>query len=63
MIILTAIGAFFGRIWKWIRETAWVQPLLIVGVIFGIIFSIRPIVDSITKLQEDLNSSETYYHN
>lgn len=63
MIILTAIGAFFGRIWKWIRETAWVQPLLIVGIIFGIIFSIRPIVDSITKLQEDLNSSETYYHN
>lgn len=63
MVILTAIGAFFSRIWKWIKETAWVQPLLIVGIIFGIIFSIRPIVDSITKLQEDLSSSETYYHN
>ena len=63
MVILTAIGAFFTRIWKWIKETAWVQPLLIVGIIFGIIFSIRPIVDSITKLQEDLSSSETYYHN
>ena len=63
MVILSAIGAFFSRIWKWIKETAWVQPLLIVGVIFGIIFSIRPIVDGITKLQNDLKSAETYYHN
>ncbi len=40
MIILKAIGNFFARIWRWIKETAWVQPLLIVGLIFSVIFSI-----------------------
>ena len=40
MVILKAIGAFFVRIWRWIKETAWVQPLLIVGAIFAVIFSI-----------------------
>lgn len=40
MIILKAIGAFFVKVWRWIKETAWVQPLLIVGAIFAIIFSI-----------------------
>lgn len=40
MKVLKAIGDFFVRIWRWIKETAWVQPLLIVGAIFAIIFSI-----------------------
>jgi hypothetical protein len=43
MIILKAIGGFFVKIWRWIKETAWVQPLLIVGAIFAIIFSIPQI--------------------
>lgn len=43
MIILKTIGAFFVKIWRWIKETAWVQPLLIVGAIFAIIFSIPSI--------------------
>ena len=62
MVILRAIGAFFGRIWRWIKETAWVQPLLIVGLIFGLIFSIKPIVDGFTKLADKKNSAETYYY-
>lgn len=40
MILLKAIGAFFAKVWRWIKETAWIQPLLIVGAIFAIIFSI-----------------------
>ena len=40
MKILKAIGGFFAKIWRWIKETAWVQPLLIVGGIFALIFSI-----------------------
>ena len=51
MAILKAIGAFFVKIWRWIKETAWVQPLLIVGAIFAIIFSIP----SITKWIGDIN--------
>lgn len=62
MIVLKAIGAFFVRIWRWIKETAWVQPLLIVGIIFAVIFSIPSIVNGITSLNESLSSSEAYYH-
>ncbi|MCF0113504.1 MAG: hypothetical protein HUJ60_05960 [Bacilli bacterium] len=40
MNILKAISASFAKLWRWIRETAWVQPLLIVGAIFAVIFSI-----------------------
>lgn len=43
MVVLRAIGAFFAKIGRWIRDTAWVQPLLIVGGIFAIIFSIPSI--------------------
>ncbi len=45
MIVLKAIGAFFVKVWRWIKETAWVQPLLIVGAIFAVIFSIPYITD------------------
>ena len=62
MVVFRAIGAFFARIWRWIKETAWVQPLLIVGIIFGVIFSIPSIVNGITGLVEKINSSESYYH-
>lgn len=41
--VFGAIGGFFKRIWRWIAETAWIQPLLIVGLIFGVIFSIPSI--------------------
>ena len=45
MAILKSIGAFFVKIWHWIKETAWVQPLLIVGAIFAVIFSIPYITE------------------
>lgn len=41
--VFGAIGGFFKRVWRWIAETAWIQPLLIVGLIFGVIFSIPSI--------------------
>ncbi len=54
MKVLRAIGNFFVKIWKWIKNTAWVQPLLIVGVIFAVIFSIPPITSAIqAALEED----------
>ena len=43
MKVLKAIATPFVALWRWIKETAWVQPLLIVGVIFAIIFSIPSI--------------------
>ncbi|MFA5421922.1 MAG: hypothetical protein WC344_03960 [Bacilli bacterium] len=61
MKILKVIGAFFVRIGRWIKDTAWVQPLLIVGAIFAIIFSIPSIVDWVETLAEEAKSSEKYY--
>ena len=43
MKVLKILATPFIAIWRWIKETAWVQPLLIVGLIFGIIFSIPSI--------------------
>jgi len=59
--VLTVIGAFFVRIWNWIKETAWIQPLLIVGVIFAVIFSIPSISKWIQSIADNANSAETYY--
>ena len=56
--VLKAIGGFFVKIGRWIANTAWVQPLLIVGGIFGIIFSIPYIkkgIENIKNNQEDDN--------
>lgn len=59
--IFGPIGRFFVAVWRWIRETAWVQPLLIVGVIFGVIFSIPSIVDGIRGISDRHNSPDTFY--
>lgn len=61
MKILRAIGGFFAKIGRWIRDTAWVQPLLIVGGIFAIIFSIPYIVNGVKSWFDSGNASETYY--
>ncbi len=50
MIIIKSIGAFFARIWRWIKETAWVQPLLIVGAVFAVIFSIPSLTSWINSM-------------
>lgn len=61
MIVLRAIGRFFKKIWDWIKQTAWIQPLLIVGIIFGIIFSIGPIVKAIGTAKEKREGTEYYF--
>ncbi len=63
MVVFRAIGAFFARIWRWIKETAWIQPLLIVGIIFGVIFSIPPIVKGVKGIVDNISSTESYYRN
>ena len=62
MIVLTAIGRFFKKIWDWIRQTAWIQPLLIVGIIFGVIFSIPAIVKAVQKGKAAKNTYSAYYN-
>ena len=63
MIVLAAIGRFFKKIWDWIKQTAWIQPLLIVGIIFGVIFSIPSIVKAANASKKAKSTYNTYYHN
>lgn len=62
MVILSAIGRFFKKIWDWIKQTAWIQPLLIVGVIFGVIFSIPAIVNAVKNGKSESNKYAAYFH-
>ncbi len=59
MNILKAIGGLFVKLWRWIKETAWVQPLLIVGAIFAVIFSIPKITEWVQSM--DAGSVSAYY--
>ena len=62
MVVLRVIGNFFKRIGRWIRDTAWVQPLLIVGGIFAIIFSIPYITNWVKSwFNNDTVAYEKYY--
>ena len=63
MVVLSAIGRFFKKIWDWIKQTAWIQPLLIVGVIFGVIFSIPSIVKAVNASKKEKSTYAAYYHN
>ena len=50
MKFLKILDTPFVKLWGWIKDTAWVQPLLIVGCIFGVIFSIPYISKGIQNL-------------
>lgn len=60
MIILKKIGNFFVKIWQWFKETAWIQVLLIVGVVIGVVVAIPPVVKGINSLVEQ-NKKVTFY--
>ena len=58
-----AIGRFFKAIWDWIKTTAWVQPLLIVVIVFAIIFSFSstsPLMKWIKGLANSDTTGEFY---
>src|SRR5574344_2055947 len=51
----------FIKLWNWIKETAWIQPLLIVGLVFALVFSISPFVNWINGLNSDESSTVSYF--
>ena len=61
MFILRAIGSFFVKIGRWIKNTAWVQPLLIVGGIFAIIFSIPYITSWVGSWFTSGSAAQSFY--
>ena len=62
MKVLRAIGGFFAKIGRWIANTAWIQPLLIVGGIFAVIFSIPYIKTAIENAQIDNTDYDYEYY-
>ena len=46
---MNKVKAFFAKIGNYIKNTAWIQPLLIVIVIFVILFSLSPLTEAIKK--------------
>lgn len=61
MNFLKKLATPFIAIWRWIKETAWVQPLLIVGIIFGVIFSIPSITSTIQNWMKGETDGLEYY--
>ena len=57
------VKRFFINIWQWFKETAWIQVLLIVGLIIGIVMSITPLVGWISGLVEKSKESTFYKDN
>lgn len=53
----------FKRIWNWFKNTAWIQPLIIVALIFGIIFSIPAITGAINDAKAKRESANKFYEN
>lgn len=59
--IFTAIGHFFRNIWRYIMTNAWIQPILIVALIFAIIFGLTGIpklVDTVKGWFDDTADSK-----
>lgn len=59
---MKSVKAFFAKIGSYIKNSAWIQPILIVIVIFAILFSLNPLTEAIktgwTKLTT-VNKMET----
>ena len=50
------VKEFFNKIGAYIKNTAWIQPILIVIVIFVILFSLNPLTAAIKKGWTNLTS-------
>lgn len=53
------IGRFFKSIWEWIKNTAWIQPVLIVAIVFAIVFSVSANSPLMKWLKNISNSDPT----
>lgn len=60
---MSKVKNFFGKIWDWIKETAWFQVLIIVGLVIGVVLSISPITHAISNAIEDGKRVKYFEHN
>ena len=68
------IGNFFKKIglfiwkylkicWNYIKENAWIQPIAIVALIFGLVFGFQGIVNGIEKIKENSQAKKEQAEN
>lgn len=61
---LKSVGNFFKKIglfiwkylkicWNYIRDNAWIQPIAIVVLIFGLVFGVQGIINGVEKIKEN----------
>lgn len=66
---MKAIGGFFKKIglfiwkylklsWGYIKENAWLQPIVIVALIFGLVFGFQGIVNGVEKIKANIANKE-----
>lgn len=58
----TGVKNFFFNIWIWFKETAWIQVVLVVAVVFAIVISIPLIVRAATATDSDENIAKDYWN-
>jgi len=67
---LKSVGNFFKKIglfiwkyikisWNYIKENAWIQPIVIVGLIFALVFGVQGIINGVEKIKENSTSEES----
>lgn len=59
--VIFAIGRFFRNIWRYIMTNAWIQPILIVALIFAIIFGLTGIpalIDEVKSWGDDTTDNK-----
>lgn len=67
---LKSVGNFFKKIglfiwkyvkiaWNYVKENAWIQPIAIVALIFGLVFGVQGIIDGVEKIKANAAEKET----
>ena len=66
---LKAVGDFFKKIglfiwkylklaWNYVKDNAWIQPIAIVALIFGLVFGMKSLIDGIEKIKANNETEE-----
>jgi predicted bacteriocin transport accessory protein len=56
------VGAFISKYfkisWNYVKENAWLQPIIIVALIFGLVFGFQGIVNGVEKIKANIENKD-----
>lgn len=52
------IGKYFKICWNYIKDNAWIQPIAIVALIFGLVFGMQGIINGVEKIKANIENKE-----